>query len=528
MKYLVHLLFIFFISCSGPGETNSNLYVIPSPNQVTIKGGMLKTGGHFRLDDAGGEHDYLFKSFLSNLPFTEQSGHGDATYISVWTEPELVREAYRISIGKSGIEIFGGDHHGVFNAFQTLTQMILFAEGSGDKIGIPCCEISDSPRFGWRGIMLDESRHFFGEEKVKQLLDMMALHKLNVFHWHLTDEPGWRVEIEKYPRLTEIGGRGNYQTPDTPPMYYTQEQIRDVVQYAAERFIQVVPEIDMPGHASAANKAYPEFSGGGSKTHPEWTFNPGKEGAYQYLTDILTEVSGLFPAPYIHIGGDEVDFGNEQWNHLPEISALMKKQNLEDLREVERYFINRMSDSINALDRTTIGWDEIVDAGVPAGKAIAMWWRHDKLNTLYKTLEQDYRVILSPRNPLYFDFDQDSTHRWGRRGKGFLCDLEAVYDFPPDTIPELSRSGDQVLGIQANIWSERIQNGRRLDFMTYPRLQALAEAAWTFNAAKDYQEFIGRLQPVLDYMDDKGIYYYNPFDPGSTPEPEGVPKRNRW
>ncbi len=250
--------------------------------------------------------------------------------------------------------------------------------------------------------MLDESRHFFGEEKVKQLLDIMAFHKLNIFHWHLTDVPGWRIEIRKYPKLTAIGGTGNHNDPQAPAKYYTQEQIREIVKYAGERYIQIVPEIDMPGHAGASNRAYPEFSGGGSKAYPEFTFNPGKEETYSYLTDILKEVTELFPSPYIHLGGDEVNFGNQQWNTNKQVKALMKKNNLPDLKAVEQYFIRRMADTIKSLNKTAIGWDEIIDSKINPEDVIVMWWRHDKPGQLKSALENNYKVVLCPENSSLF------------------------------------------------------------------------------------------------------------------------------
>jgi hexosaminidase len=372
--------------------------------------------------------------------------------------------------------------------------------------------------------MLDESRHFFGAAKVKQLLDMMALHKLNIFHWHLTDVPGWRLEIKKYPRLTTVGSMGNQSDPLADAKFYTQEQINDIVKYASDRFIQIVPEIDMPGHAGASNRAYPEFSGGGSRDYPEFTFNPGYEGTYAYLTDILKEVTEMFPSPYIHLGGDEVHFGNQQWNTNPRVRALMLKFNLPDLKAVEKYFVRRMSDTIQSLKKITIGWDEIIDAGISPENSIVMWWRHDRQDQLKDALSGGYRVILCPRIPLYFDFVQFKEHKWGRRWRGKFSDLENIYRFPPDTLNGLKESAKQVIGLQANIWTEVISTDKRLDFMTYPRLSALAEAAWTRAELKNYADFLIRLKPMLNYLDNKEIYYFDPFSPGHNPEPPGPEK----
>jgi hexosaminidase len=277
----------------------------------------------------------------------------------------------------------------------------------------------------------------------------------------------------------------------------------------------------MPGHAAASNKAYPEFSGGGSAEYPEFTFNPGLDGTYSYLTDILQEVTELFPAPYIHLGGDEVHFGNEKWNTDKQVKYLMKKNSLPDLKAVERYFVRRMADTIKSLNKTTIGWDEIVDLKLNPEDAIVMWWRHDRPYQLDSAFSKNYRVVLCPRIPLYFDFVQYETHKWGRRWSGAYAALENVYNFPVDSLFRLPEFNNLVLGIQANLWSEVIQNDKRLDFMTYPRLSAMSEAAWTKGDVKDYDNFLIRLNPMLQFLKEQNIYYFDPFTPELNPEPAG-------
>ncbi len=395
----------------------------------------------------------------------------------------------------------------------------MFSESENGKISLPLLTIEDEPRFGWRGVMLDESRHFFGTEKIKQLLDVMSMHKLNVFHWHLTDDPGWRIEIKKYPNLALIGGQGNDINSDGPVEYYTQDEIREIVKYAADRYIEVIPEIDMPGHARAANRAYPEFSGGGSKSHPEFTFNPGKAETYAYLMDILREITTLFPSKYIHLGGDEVHFGNENWKTDTDVKRLMKQEKLKDLKAVETYFVHRMADSIKALDKIVIGWDEIVDHNLAPENSLVMWWRHDKTDKLKAAVNQNYEVVLCPRIPLYFDFDQDESHQYGRKWRDGYASLELVYDFPPDTLAQFTNNSKLIKGIQANIWTERIHDINRLDYMTYPRLSALSEAAWTNNKNKNFDDFNRRLKPMLSWLDKLNIDYYNPFQPELSPEP---------
>jgi len=353
---------------------------------------------------------------------------------------------------------------------------------------------------------------------VKKLLEQMAVLKMNVFHWHLTDAPGWRLEIRQYPKLATVGGIGNKSNPDAPAAYYTQDDIREIVAYAAERHIQVLPEIDMPGHATAANRAYPENSGGGNEKRPDFTFNPGREGTYSFLTNVLAETADLFPAPWIHYGGDEVHFANEKWTSLPDVQALMAEHNLGDLKEVEHHFNRRMADVIHGLGKKTVAWDEVVDAGMDPDKAIIIWWRHNMPEQLSKAIDRGYDVVLSPRRPLYFDFVQDDAHEVGRRWDGFN-DLQQVYDYPdlPADYPAVQQ---QVLGMQASMWTETVQTKERADFMIFPRLTAIAEAAWTEPHNKNYEDYQQRLRAMLKRYDLQGINYFDPFTPKNTPEPQ--------
>ncbi len=377
-------------------------------------------------------------------------------------------EGYKLLISKAGVLIESTSASGEFYALQTLKQMVLFSKDGT----VPCLEIEDAPRYEWRGLLLDEARHFFGKEKVKQILDQMALYKLNRFHWHLTDTTGWRIEIKKYPKLTTIGAIGNHTDKNAPPAFYTQDDIREIVAYAAERFITIVPEIDMPGHAGAAVRAYPELDGGGSTKNPNFTFNPGSEQTYQFLTDVLKEVTELFPSQWIHYGADEVHFAGKVWATNSDVKELMKKEGLRNIKEVERYFNRRMANVITDLGRTTTAWDEVVYSGLNTDNTLVMWWHHDKMKYLVAAFKNEFDVVLAPRIPCYFDFNQDPSHKAGRR---HLCSLDKTYAFPAGL--ELVES--QVKGIQACLWSEKIVTGKRLDFMTYPRLQALSESAWT-------------------------------------------------
>lgn len=431
-------------------------------------------------------------------------------------------EGYELAVNAEGVMVRASKPAGLFYAVQTIRQLFppeIETEGglSLDDMQLPFVHIADSPRFPWRGFMLDESRHFFGRETVLELIDRMAFYKLNRFHWHLTDTDGWRIEIEGYPRLTSVGGRGDRTNPDGPAQYYTQEDIREIVAYAADRFITIVPEIDMPGHAAAANRAYPEFSGGGSSRHPEFTFNPAKPETIQFLKDVLRQVAELFPGEWIHYGGDEVHFANKQWVDDKFVRALMREEGYENILQVEHHFNRQMADYISSLGKTTVGWDEIVNAGVPPDQAVIMWWRHDKPQQRDKAIERGYRVIICPRRPYYFDFVQHESHKEGRRWGGF-CPLDMVYAHP--RIPDSYSKSDvgRIMGVQANLWTEKVGSPDRLEFMSFPRMAGLAEAAWTMPEAKNYDEFADRLKQQLKRYRLWGLSYFNPFNPEQTPE----------
>lgn len=429
-------------------------------------------------------------------------------------------EAYRLEITPDSVFIQSATVTGVFRGEETLKQLLRFGKGTTSA-----CVINDAPRYSWRGFMLDESRHFFGKEKVKQLLDIMASLRLNVFHWHLTDEPGWRIEIKKYPLLTKVGSKGNYHDPSAPAAFYTQEDIKDIVAYAAARHIMIVPEFDMPGHATAACRAYPELSGGGEGRWKDFTFHPCKEETFRFINDVLDELITLFPSPYIHIGGDEVHFGNQEWFIDPQIQQFIKDKQLMNETGLEQYFVRRVADIIAAKGKTMIGWDEIVDAGVSPDKAVVMWWRHDRRYQLLKALESGYRVIMTPRRPMYGDFVQYSTHNVGRYWDGYNP-IEDVFSFPRSIEHLFKGYESQIMGMQYSLWTERVADVKRLDFMVFPRLVAAAEAAWTPAVRKDYSRFMRHLPFFLHWLDTKDIYYFDPFAPERRPEPTAPEKED--
>jgi hexosaminidase len=439
------------------------------------------------------------------------------------------QESYHLEATKEGVILHAPSESGLFYGVQTFRQILDAAPRRVSKDhALTGLRIDDRPRFEWRGVLLDESRHFFGKKSVLDLLDLMAYLKLNRFHWHLTDESGWRIEIRKYPKLTEIGARGNHSDPDAPAAFYTQEDIREIVAYAQQRHIVIVPEIDMPGHASAATRAYPEISGGGEAPWEGFTFNPAREQTYQFLTDVLKEVTSLFPGPYLHLGGDEVHFGNQSWDTDPEIVAFTQAQGLEGAAGLERYFVRRMAAIIKGLGKTVMGWDEIGTSGVPSTDATVIWWRHDKPEVLDTLLQKGYPVVLSPRIPCYFDFVQDPTHNFGRRWDGRFNSLESVYGFPAPLSSRASIAGapERIVGLEACLWSETIADRDRLWYLALPRLAAFAEAAWSPALVKDYTGFMLRLRrSFLNEAERRGLSFYNPFDPTHTPEPPGPGER---
>lgn len=469
-------------ACScGRGEKITRVPVIPAPSDVE----------------------------LYNGPFCEDPGN-----IRFKEKPSLGEDAYTLKIGRKGVTITAGSQSGAFWGMQTLRQMTESLEA------LPTGVINDCPRYSWRGFMLDEARHFSGKERVKLILDEMARLKLNRFHWHLTDAQGWRIEIKKYPRLTVIGSTGSHSDPDSPSVYYTQDDIREIVDYAAERNITVIPEIDMPGHAGAACRSYPEYAGG------DWfgfTFNPGKEETYSFLTDILREVAGLFPGKWLHIGGDEVSYGSEAWMENPDVKALMEREGLEGVKEVESYFMHRMADSVKVLGKTLVCWDDAFDVGLGAEDQVIMWWRHDRADKLRSIAENKCPAVLCPRRPLYFDFIQDSTHRVGREWDGFNT-LDDVYGFPENRYSRWELSDEElgeVLGLQANMWTETMQDKARVDYMLFPRIAALAEAAWCIPLSKDYEHFCRVLEREYERYESMGLYYFDYRDPSAHPEPQG-------
>ncbi|MFT4204302.1 MAG: beta-N-acetylhexosaminidase [Chitinophagaceae bacterium] len=425
-------------------------------------------------------------------------------------------ESYTLSMSKDEVHIQSSSFKGIIHGVNSLLQLVYLGTSSADstKVQTACWNIKDAPRYGWRSFMLDESRHFFGKQTVKTILDVMALYKLNKFHWHLTDETGWRIQINQYPLLTSIGATGDFDNPKKTARYYTQSDIREIVAYASERGIDIVPEIDMPGHASAAVRAYPIVDGGGSDKHPNFTFNPGLDTTYTFLTNILKEVAALFPSKMIHIGGDEVSFGNEKWTHDSAITVLKKEKNLASNLDVEHYFIHRMADSVKRLGCKVLGWDELADTDLDKGNTVLFWWRHDHPEQVKKMIEKGYPFVACPRLPFYFDFVQTERDKVGRRWDKKYNPIENVYSFTLDsTIGNAS-----LLGVQAAAWTEQIASVKRLHYMTFPRLLAMAENAWTPKETLDFSDFSTRMDSQMRILGAMGVYYYDFLCLDNTPE----------
>ncbi|WP_199140088.1 beta-N-acetylhexosaminidase [Pedobacter sp. ASV12] len=517
------VLCTIFLGLLGLGlRAQAPLAIIPYPKQVTVQTGTFTFDQNttvFALsEELQSQQQYLRHSLFQLYGLNFYPGKDKkATIVLKLSGKPGVKGAYQLTVNPLQIVIEAPTGNGVFNGIQSLLQLLRGAGEFKNSLKIPSLLIKDEPLYQWRGFMLDESRHFFGKKKVKALLDWMALYKLNRFHWHLTDEPAWRLAIKKYPMLTLIGGIGTYTDPNEPAQYYSQADVQEIVAYAATRFIEVIPEIDMPGHATAANRAYPAFTGGGSKDHPEFTFNPGKEKTYAYLANILQETQLLFPSNLIHLGGDEVSFGNEKWNADSGITALKQQHGLANNLAVERYFMKRMADSVFAMQGKVAVWDEMVDAGLPVENTVIFWWRHDKPIQLEQALDKGYATVLCPRLPLYFDFVQDKSHQHGRKWDGKFNDLLAVYHF--DVAAFTSKPTTTVLGLQANLWTETVQNEQRFDYLVFPRLAALAAAAWTAPAARNDEQFLDQVKIHIDWYKKAGLNFYNPFNPIQTPEP---------
>ena len=415
---------------------------------------------------------------------------------------------------------------GLFYAVQTLRQLLPVEVEKEQKVNglilsVPACEIKDEPRFVYRGMHLDVCRHMFPVSFIKRYIDMLALNKMNTFHWHLTEDQGWRIEIKKYPRLTEIGayrketlvGHGGKEpyVYDGKPYggFYTQDEVKDVVAYAKSRFITIIPEIEMPGHALAALAAYPELSctGGPFEVFPRWGVVPdvycaGKEETFNFLEDVLTEVIALFPGEYIHIGGDECP--KDRWKKCPLCQKRIKDEGLKDEKELQSYFIARIEKFLSSKNKKLVGWDEILEGGI-APEATVMSWRGTAGGI--EAAKQNHDVIMTPSSYVYLDYYQCEPKGQPLAIGGYLP-LETVYSYNPMPAELTPAEQKHILGVQGNVWTEYIATTDYLEYMAFPRLIAIAETGWTPEPKKNFKDFLSRFDTVKKRYDILGINYF--------------------
>lgn len=518
------------IACSDKGKTQGDYGIIPLPQEVAEQGGAPfvltpSTRISYQEGDTAMERTARFlASYIQEatgyMPETTTGAAGKGIRLSLASDIRHT-EGYRLLVGENGIEIAGASNAGIFYGVQTLRKSIP-ATAQGMDIELPAVSINDYPRFPYRGMHLDVSRHFFTTDSVKAFIDMLALHNINSFHWHLTDDQGWRIEIKKYPELTRIGsqrketviGRNSGKYDGKPyGGFYTQEEIRDVIAYAKDRFITIIPEIDLPGHQLAAITSYPELgcTGGPYEVWTQWGVSDdvicaGNEKAMTFLEDVLGEVIDLFPSEYIHVGGDECP--KVRWKRCPKCQARIKAEGIRgDSKHtaeeyLQSYVISRMEKFVESKGRHIIGWDEILEGGL-APNATVMSWRG--VGGGIEAAKQQHNVIMTPNTYLYFDYYQTDDTEHEPLAIGGYLPLERVYSFEPTAgIPEEYRK--YIVGVQANLWTEYIPTFSQVQYMVLPRMDALAEVQWT-NAPKDFKAFLPRLVRMMTLYDRLGYNY---------------------
>ena len=426
-------------------------------------------------------------------------------------------EAYTININNKNIKISGFTSAGVFYGIQTLRKSLPICNATNNPIVLPAAEIKDAPRFKYRGMMLDCSRHFFSIDFIKKFIDLIALHNMNTFHWHLNDDQGWRIEIKKYPKLVEIGsvrtgtvmGR-NSDVDDSVKYggYYTQEQCREIVEYARQRHITVIPEIDMPGHMKAVLASYPNLgcTGGPYKVGHNWgvyydVLCIGNEDTFKFVEGVLDEIIDIFPSRYIHIGGDETP--TKRWNECSKCKKIMQKEGLA-INKLQAYFTNRIEKYLNSKGRSIIGWDEILDGDINKSATI-MSWRG--IEPGEKGAKMGHDVIMSPTSYCYFDYAQTKEQYSEPLTQVHALDVEQVYSLDPAPKTMSEESKKHILGVQANLWTEYISNPNLATYMLLPRMAALSEVQWTSPEQKDFKQFKIRATRLSKLYDKYGYIY---------------------
>jgi hexosaminidase len=519
-----------------PSAASKNYAIIPAPVSLTeLRGEFVFTAKSRIILSALNDETRLAADCLSNLISNPTGFHPEVTEgmkavtgsVFMMLDTTIKNnEGYLLTITPRKIIIKAKSAPGLFYAVQTIRQLMPpEAEkqqvSEGFRLAVPACEIKDAPRFSYRGMHLDVSRHFFPPEDVKRYIDMIALHKMNTFHWHLTDDQGWRIEIKKYPKLTQVGafrketlvGHGGKEpfVYDGKPYggFYTQDEVRDIVAYAKSKFVTIIPEIEMPGHALAALASYPELSctGGPFDVYTRWgvvsdVYCAGKEETFDFLEDVLTEVISLFPDKYIHIGGDECP--KTRWEKCPLCQKRMKMEGLKDEKELQSYFIQRIEKFLNSKGRKIIGWDEILEGGL-APEATVMSWRGTDGGIA--AAQQKHDVIMTPGRYVYLDYYQCEPADQPLAIGGYLP-LERVYSYNPMPAELKSEEQRYIIGIQGNVWTEYIGTRDYLDYMAYPRTFAIAETGWTPDRLKDFEDFLARFGVLKKRYDIMGINYF--------------------
>lgn len=549
MKVKLHVLLfsllIFFILTNCDSKNKADINLVPKPVDLQLKKGNFLIEGDIKFYSSQYNSEvkklityfseYLKKDFNIQIKYIDSAinlNHKKSIVLNIDKSiPLLGKEGYELEVNNNSINITATNTQGAFYAFQTIFQLI--DSKKNNKYFIPNILIKDKPRFEWRGMHLDVARHIFPIEFIKKYIDYLAMQKMNVFHWHLTDDQGWRIEIKKYPFLTEKSAwREDLGTKDWDyfmgpaiegkPKYggfYTQKEIKEVVEYAKERYVTIVPEIGMPGHTRAALDAYPELycSGAPFKRNHNlaWEFTDpycvGNNKTYEFIENVLSEVIELFPSEYIHIGGDEAK--KTTWKKCSKCNKLMLNEGIDNAEKLQSFFIKKIEKFLLSKNKKLIGWDEIFEGGL-APEATVMAWRDSKWGV--KAAKMGHNVVMAPEEFVYFNFAQDST---GSEPNNFhkALYLDKVYNFEPmpDAIPKEKRH--HILGGQGNLWSEYIVTPKDAEHMLFPRLFAMSEVLWSPKENKDYNDFIKRLGSRLNFLEKKNIAYY-------IPVPEGLVK----
>ena len=531
-KRFLMVLLAAFMSFAGAMAADDNRVadynVIPLPQEVTLtqKGAFVLTGATPIVYPEGDEQLKNDAQFLSDyiadvtaLRLTTTSAKVKNAITLRLNKKVQSKEGYVITVDKKGVVIEGATAAGVFYGVQTLRKSIP-VDKSLTEVTLPTVVVKDAPRFGYRGVMLDCARHYFPVKFVKQFIDLIAMHNMNVFHWHLTDDQGWRIEVKKYPDLAKIGsvrektvlGHNSDVFDDTPyGGYYTQEEAREIVKYAADRFITVIPEIDMPGHMIAALAAYPDMgcTGGPYKVSPIWGIMPdvlclGNEKTYQFCEDVLSEMMDIFPSEYIHLGGDETP--NVRWKECPKCKALMAKENLTP-GKLQGYFTNRIEKFVNSKGRRIIGWDEILDGDINQSATI-MSWRGTAPGARGAKMGHD--VIMSPSSHVYFDYYQtrQGESQWEEPLLiGGNLPIERTYSLEPVPEGADAETASHIIGVQGNLWTEYIAGPSLAEYQVLPRMGALSEVQWRPQGQKDFENYKVRQTKMLKLYDAYGLVY---------------------